>query len=366
MEHKHKLILIIGLGSLAFFTILVFAIICTTRRRRRKKRKEISGTRDIEAAFDCKEVDGVANTEDLIKFQGGKDLIVQEILDAPGEVIGKSSYGTLYRASLVNSNTPTLLLRFLRPTCTLRMKDVVPIVEFLGSVRHPNLVPLNAFYAGSRGEKLMVHPFYGSGNLAQFIRDSNGEAHKWPIISKIAIGIARGIHHLHTSSEKAIIHGNLKSKNILLDSHYRPYISDFGLYNLLNPTAARQMLEASAFQGYKAPELIKMKDVCQESDVYSFGVILLELLTGKEPVDDNPNPDQDFYLPSAMRNAILDDRIMELYHPDFLLGLSNDQRVVVEHCILGFFQLAMACCSPSRLLRPDIKEVLNKLEEISQ
>ncbi|XP_073032951.1 putative kinase-like protein TMKL1 [Primulina eburnea] len=365
MEHKHELILIIGVPSLTFFTILVFAIICS-RRRRRRRRRERSGTRDIEAAFECKEVDGVVHTEDLIKFQGGKDLIVQEILDAPGEVIGKSSYGTLYRATLVNSNTPTLLLRFLRPTCTLRMKEVVPIVEFLGSVRHPNLVPLNAFYAGSRGEKLMVHPFYGSGNLAQFIRDSNSEAHKWPIIGRIAMGIARGIHHLHTSSERPIIHGNLKSKNILLDSHYRPYISDFGLYNLLNPTAAQQMLEASAFQGYKAPELMKMKDVCEDSDIYSFGAILLELLTGKESLDDNPNPDQDFYLPSAMRSAILDDRIMELYHPDFLLGLSNDQRVAVEHSILGFSQLAMACCSPSRLLRPDIKEVLNKLEDILQ
>ncbi|KAL0304059.1 UNVERIFIED_CONTAM: putative kinase-like protein TMKL1 [Sesamum radiatum] len=359
MEHRHKLVLIIGLSSLSLLIILLLTLL------RCRRRKTGNGSRDVEAAFECKEGDGLVKTEDLIKFEGGEDLSVQEILDAPGEVIGKSSYGTLYKACLVSSNSLTLL-RFLRPTCTLRMKEVMPIVELLGSVRHPNLVPLNAFYAGSRGEKLVVHPFYGPGNLAQFIRDGNGEAHKWPVICRISIGVARGIHHLHTAYEKPIIHGNLKSKNIMLDSNYHPYVSDFGLHLLLNPPAGQQMLEVSASQGYKAPELIKMKDACEESDIYSLGVILLELLTGKRPIDENPTPDQDFYLPNAMRTAILDDRIADLYHPNILCGLSNDQKAATEDGILRYFQLAMACCSPSRLLRPDTKEILDKLEEIGK
>lgn len=124
------------------------------------------------------------------------------------------------------------------------------------------------------------------------------------------------------------------------------------------------MLEVSVSEGYKAPELIKMKDACEASDIYSLGVILLELLTGKAAIDENPTPDQDFYLPSALRSAILDDRIADLYHPDILLGLSNDQKVIIEDGILKYFQLAMACCSPSRPLRPDIKQILDKLEEI--
>lgn len=143
-------------------------------------------------------------------------------------------------------------------------------------------------------------------------------------------------------------------------------MSDFGLHLLLNPTAGQQMLEASASQGYKAPELIKMKDASEESDVYSLGVILLELLTGKEPIDENPTPDQDFYLPNTLRAAILDDRITDLYHPDILLSQNNVQTVVTEDQIFKFFQLAMACCSPSTPLRPDIKQILNKLEEIAK
>lgn len=193
------------------------------------------------------------------------------------------------------------------------------------------------------------------------------EAHKWNIIYRISIGIAEGLDYLYTGLHRPIIHGNLKSKNILLDRNYQPCISDFGLHLLLNPTAGQEMLEASASQGYKAPELIKMKDASEETDIYSLGVIFLELLSGKEPINENPTPDEDFHLPNFMRNAVLDKRITDLYHPDMLLSCnSNHENPVTEECILKFFQLAMACCSPSPSLRPNIRQVLRKLEEIGK
>ncbi|KAL7229438.1 hypothetical protein ACSBR2_008031 [Camellia fascicularis] len=358
MEHKHKLILILALTS---FSISIIVILMIYLCRRRSSRDE---SIDAESGFEFKER-GELGAEDLIQFQCGEDLTVHDILDAPGEVIGKSSYGTLYMASLMRTDS-VLLLRFLRPTCTVKMKEVVPVIQLLGSIRHPNLVPLRAFYAGSRGEKLLVHPFYGRGNLTQFMRDGNGDSHKWDTVYRISIGIARGLDHLHTGLQTPIIHGNLKSKNILLDRNYQSYVSDFGLHLLLNPMASQEMLEVSAAEGYKAPELIKMKDVSEETDIYSLGVILLELLTGKEPVNENPAPDEEFYLTNSMRNAIFEHRISDLYHPDILLRQSGDRIPVTEECILKFFQLAMACCSPSPSLRPHIKQVLGKLEEIGK
>ncbi|XP_059624930.1 putative kinase-like protein TMKL1 isoform X2 [Cornus florida] len=358
MEHKHMLILVLGLISASVTSILCF-MICVCRRRRSPKEDESS---DIEASLEFKERDDEFGMEELIKFGGGENLGIYDILEAPGEVIGKSGYGTLYRASLVRIDGVGLL-RFLRPACTGRMREVVGVIELLGSVRHPNLVPLVAFYAGPRGEKLLVHPFYGCGTLAQFIRDGNENAHKWTIIQRISIGIVQGIDYLHTGMEKPILHGNLKSKNILLDRNYQPHVSDFGLYLLLNPTAGQEMLEASSAQGYKAPELIKMKDVSEETDIYSLGVILLEILTGKDPVSEKPTAPQDFYLPNFMRKAILDHRIMDLYHPEIVLGHESP---VIEERILKFAQLALACCSPSPSLRPDIKQVLRKLEEIGE
>ena len=107
--------------------------------------------------------------EELIKFAGGESLTAHDILDAPGEVVAKSGYGTLYRASIQKSNS-VVLLRFVRPDCVGRTEEVLPAVRTLGSVRHPNLVPTGAMYVGPREEKLFVHPFYASGTLAQFLR----------------------------------------------------------------------------------------------------------------------------------------------------------------------------------------------------
>lgn len=196
--------------------------------------------------------------------------------------------------------------------------------------------------------------------------DDDGKCYNWQTIHRICHSIAKGLEHLHTSklqNNKAIIHGNLKSKNILLDRNYQPNVSDYGLHLLLNPSASQEMLEASAFEGYKAPELIKMKDANEKSDIYSLGVIYLELLSGKEAIISSENHitssfrDEDFYLPDLMRNAR---RISDLFHPAILVRKSRDD----EEEILKCFQLAMACCSPSPSLRPNIKQILWKLEEI--
>lgn len=310
------------------------------------------------------------DVEDLMTFRGGEDLTIGEILDAPGEVIGKSSYGTLYRAVFDQSNS-LKLLRFLRPVCVTRSEEFAEVIEILGSVKHPNLVPLLGFYSGPRGEKLMVYPFYRKWNLAEFIRDGNKNSRRWATIYKISIGIAEGLDHLHTGLMKPIIHGNLKSKNIFLDHNQhnqQPYVSDFGLHLLLNPMAGQEMLEASAAEGYKAPELIKMKEASADSDIYSLGVILLEMLTGKEPINGKASSDEEIYLPNYIRRAVLGRRVSELYHPDILFsnGGGSDDVSVLEARVLKLFHLAMACCSPSPSLRPTAKQVRWKLEEIGK
>ncbi|XP_022737695.1 putative kinase-like protein TMKL1 isoform X1 [Durio zibethinus] len=360
MKNTHMLKLVLALSLAAFLFVLILVIFFYRKRIARNYQLG-----DIESKEQKHEEDE-SEMEDLVTFSSGEELTICDILDAPGEVIGKSNYGTLYKALLQRSNK-VRMLRFLRPVCTLRGEEFGDVVQQLGCIRHPNLVPLLGFYAGSRGEKLLVHPFYRHGNLAQLIRDGNGESHRWTIIYRISIGMARGLDHLHTGLQKPIVHGNIKSKNIILDRNYQPYVSDFGLYLLLNPTSGQEMLEASAVEGYKAPELIKMRDASEETDIYSLGVIFLELISGKEPINEKPTPDEDFYLPNFMQNAVIDHRISDLYHPDILLRNSNDQgNPVTEESILKFFQLAMACCSPSPSLRPNSRQVLLKLEEIGK
>ncbi|KAD5961335.1 hypothetical protein R6Q59_014279 [Mikania micrantha] len=358
MEKRHMIILIVTLSSFSFALFVILFLICACRRKRNESWDEESNPNVKENGVEEIEMKG-----DFIRFEGAEDLTCFDILDAPGEVIGKSSYGTLYRANLLSDSV--LLLRFLRPACTIgKVQDVMRVVQLLGSIKHPNLVPLCGFYSGPRGEKLLVHPFYKRGNLAQFIRDENRDSHKWEIIYRISTGIVRGLDHLHTSLQKPIIHGNLKSKNILLGRNYHPFVSDFGLHLLLNSTASQEMMEDTAVEGYKAPELTKMKESSTETDIYNLGVILLELITGKEPINGKANPDQDLYLPTAIKNAMLDRRMTDLYHPGVLENDKDGSSRVSEDAVIKFVQLSLDCCSPSPSLRPDIKQICRKLEEI--
>ena len=153
--------LVLGLASATLLVILMLFIFFYRKRRVRNGREDVED-------MDLKDGDE-AEMEDLITFYGGEDLTISDILDAPGEVIGKSNFGTLYKALMQQSNK-LRLLRFLRPVCSARGEEFGEVIRLLGCVRHPNLVPLLGFYAGPRGEKLLVHPFYRHGNLAEFIR----------------------------------------------------------------------------------------------------------------------------------------------------------------------------------------------------
>lgn len=141
-----KLAVVLVLSSLLIILVLVLYFRCRKRSRNASFDVENSSQRrGDETEF-----------EDLVVFRGGEDLTIGEILDAPGEVIGKSSYGTLYKA-LLQRSSEVKLLRFLRPVCAVNGEEFDDVIQLLGCVRHPNLVPLLGFYSGSRGEKLLIH-----------------------------------------------------------------------------------------------------------------------------------------------------------------------------------------------------------------
>lgn len=171
-SHLLKLILAVSLPT-TFFLIILFIIVFFIFCRRTTTTETSEAQYDVESPYEKQEFsdNGSETEEELSIFHGGEDLTICDILDAPGEVIGKSSYGTLYKATLQRSGK-VRVLRFLRPLCAVRSdsKEFNSVIELLGFVRHDNLVPLLGFYVGNRGEKLMIHPFFGSGNLSEFIK----------------------------------------------------------------------------------------------------------------------------------------------------------------------------------------------------
>ncbi|GJN21739.1 hypothetical protein PR202_gb09251 [Eleusine coracana subsp. coracana] len=315
--------------------------------------------------------------EALVKFPGGETLSVAAILEAPGEVVAKSAHSTLYRAA-VRAGEAAVLLRFVRPACAVGAEEASAVARRIGAVTHPNLVPLRAVYVGPKGEKLLVHPFYAAGSLQRFLQGSYYQVSSSSHIFVCSFGMlsltvmqspCSFVYQQHSCYlslpclEKPMVHGNLKTSNILLDANYESKISDYGLYLLLNQAATQEMLEASAAQGYKAPELFKMKDASRESDIYSLGVVLLELLAQKESADDNRPKARDIHLPVSFKNLVLERKMSDAFSSDLAKHCKKSGK---EKNLNAFFELATACCSPSPSLRPNTKSILKRLEEIAR
>ncbi|PNY03585.1 putative receptor-like serine threonine-protein kinase, partial [Trifolium pratense] len=108
----------------------------------------------------------------------------------------------------------------------------------------------------------------------------------WPIRYKIAIGVARGLHYLHTCCKHRIIHRDIKASNVLLGPDYEPQITDFGLAKWLpNKWTHHAVIPVEGTFGYLAPEVFMHGIVDEKTDIYAFGVLLLEIVTGRKPVD---------------------------------------------------------------------------------
>lgn len=194
------------------------------------------------------------------------------------------------------------------------------------------------------------------------------ESQRWSIVCKLSIGIARGLDHLHTGLDKPMVHGNLKTSNVLLDGSYDECrVSDYGLHLLLSPAAAQEALEAAAAQGYGAPELAKARDATRESDVYSLGVVLLELLATAPAGGDGVGVGDGILIPasSSFKNLVLERKISDAFGSS---GLARQCRrgAGKERSLGAFFELATACCSPSPSLRPSARQVLQRLQEIAR
>ncbi|XP_039125680.1 LOW QUALITY PROTEIN: probable protein kinase At2g41970 [Dioscorea cayenensis subsp. rotundata] len=148
-------------------------------------------------------------------------------------------------------------------------------------------------YCLEADNRILIHEYASNGSLHDILHGRKGVQNAEPrvVLSwnqrvKIAYGAARGLEYLHEKVEPSIVHRDIRSSNVLLFDYYAPKIADFNLTNQSPDTAARlHSTRVLGTFGYHAPEYAMTGQLTQKSDVYSFGVVLLELLTGRKPVD---------------------------------------------------------------------------------
>ncbi|XP_023742606.1 probably inactive leucine-rich repeat receptor-like protein kinase IMK2 [Lactuca sativa] len=353
-----KDIILIAAGALLLVLLLLCcSLLCCLIRKKAARSKSKKGKTDISMPVTVPSGGEVVETGEtggkLVHFSGAFVFTADDLLCATAEIMGKSTYGTSYKATLEDGNM--VAVKRLREKVTKAQKEFESEVSELGKIRHANVLALRAYYMGPKGEKLLVFDYMPRGSLASFLHARGPESViNWSTRLNIIVGITKGLVFLH--SQENIIHGNLTSSNVLLDEQTNPAIADVGLSRLMTNAANTNVIATAGTLGYRAPELSKLKKSNTKTDVYSLGVIMLEILTGKSPSEATDGLD----LPQWVASIVKEEWTNEVFD----LELMGDPANVGGDELLSTLKLAMHCVDPSPEERPEAKQVLEKLEEI--
>ncbi|KAJ9540959.1 hypothetical protein OSB04_027465 [Centaurea solstitialis] len=232
-------------------------------------------------------------------------------------------------------------------------------VEIISRVHHRYLVSLVG-YCISDAQRMLVYEYVPNKTL-EFHLHGKGPVMDWQTRVRIALGSAKGLAYLHEDCHPSIIHRDIKSANILLDHNYEAKVADFGLAKLTNVNDTHVSTRVMGTFGYLAPEYASSGKLTEKSDVFSFGVMLLEILTGRKPVDP-ASDDMDDSLVDWVRPLIAkakeDGDYSKLVDPRLEGKYDHDEMARMASC-------AVASVRHSAKRRPKMSQIVCVLEGVA-
>lgn len=297
---------------------------------------------------------------ELFFLDGSLAFTAEELSRAPAEVLGRSSHGTLYKATLDSGHM--LTVKWLRVGLVKHKKEFAKEVKRIGSIRHPNVVPLRAYYWGPREQERLVLADYIQGDsLALHLYETTPRRYSKLSFSqrlKLAVDVAQCLSYLH---DRGLPHGNLKPTNILLAGlDLQARLTDYGLHRLMTPAGIGEQILNLGALGYRAPELAMAgKPVPSfKADVYAFGVILMELLTRRSAGDIISGQSGAVDLTDWVRLCDQEGRGMDCFDRDIADG-EEPSKAMDE-----LLAVSLKCILPVNE-RPNIRQVCDDLCSIS-
>ncbi|XP_020084294.1 putative wall-associated receptor kinase-like 16 [Ananas comosus] len=271
-------------------------------------------------------------------------------------IIGHGSYGTVYKGILKDNHV--VAIKRAKIINERQKKEFGKEMLILSQVNHRNIVKLLGCCLEVE-VPMLVYEYISNGNLFQLIHGNGRRIYKsLETRLKIALESAEALAYLHSSASPPIIHGDVKSANILLDDHLMAKVSDFGA-SMLAPRDETQFVTlVQGTCGYLDPEYLQTCLLIDKSDVYSFGVVLLELLTGKKALRFE-GTEREMSLSSSFLSAMKEGRFSELL--DDQIKYDEDVERINEIAVL-----AKACLNVKGEDRPSMKEVAEELDRLKK
>ncbi|KAL0714842.1 hypothetical protein Bca4012_021821 [Brassica carinata] len=286
-----------------------------------------------------------------------RDLQLATNRFAPENVIGEGGYGVVYKGTLINGND--VAVKKLLNNLGQAEKEFRVEVEAIGHVRHKNLVRLLG-YCIEGVHRMLVYEYVNSGNLEQWLHGDLGEHNTltWEARMKILTGTAQALAYLHEAIEPKVVHRDIKASNILIDDEFNAKLSDFGLAKLLDSGESHITTRVMGTFGYVAPEYANTGLLNEKSDIYSFGVLLLEAITGRDPVD-YQRPANEVNLVEWLKMMVGTRRAEEVVDPKI-------EPKPATRALKRALLVALRCLDPESEKRPKMSQVVRMLESDDQ
>ncbi|XP_010549091.1 PREDICTED: probable LRR receptor-like serine/threonine-protein kinase At1g51810 [Tarenaya hassleriana] len=269
------------------------------------------------------------------------------------KLLGRGRFGVLYQGFL--NETEQVAVEILSDPTSLDLKQFNEEVELLLRIHHKNLVHLVG-YSNEGDDLALIYEHMANGDLKHYLSgEDEGETLSWVSRLKIAMQAAEGLLYLHKGCDPPMVHGDIKTSNIVLGEHFQAKVANFGLATSRGTqTESLTSSHLAGTPGYIDPEYQKTSWLTDKSDVYSFGVVLLEMLTNQPVLDQTREGEHISEWIQRMLEKKAD--IAEIVDP----RLQGEYR---SSSVWKALELATACVSLSCNNRPSMLHVVAQLSQ---
>ncbi|BFG29152.1 hypothetical protein CerSpe_154260 [Prunus speciosa] len=267
-----------------------------------------------------------------------------------GEKLGEGGSGVVYKGYIIYPKSYVAVKKISRGP-KHGIDEYAAQLRIISQCRHRNLVQLIG-WCHEKGELLLVYEFVPNGSLDSHLFKPESLL-SWELRYKIVQGLASGLLYLHEEGEHTLLHGNIKSSNVMLDSNFNAKLGDFGLARLVDHGKQSQTTILAGTMGYMAPDYLNTGKASKESDVYSFGVVALEIACGRKPIDPKFGSSK-VNMVEWVWELYGEDRVNEAADPKLCGDFDKKQMECLM--IVGLW-----CAHPDYNMRPSIQQAIQVL-----